>query len=316
MNLWDDDSADVDRVLSSIIHGVLHHPAQRDNADRDTNEGRALIFRSVEEWWQNMPENAKDEYREKLSRRGVENGQNHKEGVHDTGHGCGGKLSMHKNYKGGKETLEDKIAGAAVGAIMGGVKTGFSNVSSQFGGSGTSGGGSSGYGGSSGGGYGGSSGGGSGGGSGIAGLMGGGALGAMAGGYMGSQSQSQSESYGGGGGYSQQSSSSYYQQAEETHEERTETRYEQHESYGGGGGYGRRQEEEERYEEPERRYEEPERRYEEPERRYEEPERREEEEPQEEQGEGFLDTIARRAREAFEEKQNEEGGGGGSGWGF
>ena len=303
MDCWDDDRADVDRVLSSIIFGVLHHPAQREGADRATNEGRAIIFRSIEEWWSNMPENAKNEYREKLSRRGTENGQNHKEGVHDTGHGCGGKLSMHKNYGGEKKTLEDKIADAAVGAIMGQVKSGFgraqsqvsSQVSSQFGGgSNTS------YGGGS-----------SGGGSGAFGAaMGAGALGGLGGGYLASQSDSyrsgETDEYGSrsGGGYSQESSYGY--------EERSETRYgghqeQQEESY---SGYSRREEPEEEPQERYGGYSRREEREEEPEERYEEPQQQEEEES----GGGFLGDIARRAREAFDERQNEESGG--SRWGF
>ncbi|KAK1757416.1 ATP-dependent RNA helicase DDX42 [Echria macrotheca] len=127
MELWDDPNRDINDTLNTIIYGVLHHPAQRNEGSGGARQGRALIFQSIEEWWSNMNEDAKQEYRQKLSRRGVENGQNHKEGVHDTGHGCGGKLQMHKNY--GPQTMEDKIAGAAVDAIMGGVKQGFSNVS-------------------------------------------------------------------------------------------------------------------------------------------------------------------------------------------
>ncbi|KAG8163526.1 hypothetical protein KVR01_006823 [Diaporthe batatas] len=138
MEAIDDDGADIDRVCSRIISGVLHHPAQRDMGEDGAREGREMMFRSVEEWWNDMSEDAKDEYRQKLSRRGVQNGENHKEGVHDTGHGhgCSGKLSMHKQFgKGGDQSVEDRIASAAAGAIIGGVTSGISDmVSNQTGG--------------------------------------------------------------------------------------------------------------------------------------------------------------------------------------
>lgn len=138
MEAIDDEGADIDRVCSRIIHGVLHHPAQRDQGQDGAREGREMMFRSVEEWWNDMSDDAKDEYRRKLSRNGVKNGENHKEGVHDTGHGhgCSGKLSMHKQFgQGGDQSVEDKIASAAAGAIIGGVTSGVSDfVSGQTGG--------------------------------------------------------------------------------------------------------------------------------------------------------------------------------------
>ncbi|KAK6523163.1 hypothetical protein TWF694_006058 [Orbilia ellipsospora] len=126
MEAWDNDSVDVNRLLDRIINGVLHHPAQRDMGQDGARDGRRIMFSSVEEWWRGMPENAKDEHRRKLSRRGVENGENHKEGVHDTGHGCGGHLGMQKKFKGGN-TMEDRIASAATDAIIGGVTGGISD---------------------------------------------------------------------------------------------------------------------------------------------------------------------------------------------
>ena len=280
MECWDDEGKDVDRTLDTIIYGVLHHPAQRETGSRGANEGRALIFQSVEEWWGGMSDQARDELREKLSRRGVENGQNHKEGVHDTGHGCGGKLHMHKNYA--PETMEDKIASAAVGAIMGGVKQGFSNISQSSGLGGRSGGG---------GGYGGGS-------------PGGGALGGLAAGFLGGggggdggYKTEETQSYRSGGytedgGYSQSSytqSTQYTEQSSErteeyNYEERTGTRY------GGDEDYSRR---EESYS-----------------RREEEPREEEPREEEESSSSNFLDDVARRAREAFEESQGgeEEGG--------
>lgn len=143
MEAWDDDNCDVDRMLNKIIYGVLHHPAQRDMGPDGAREGRALIYDSVREWWGDMDDGQRDEYRRKLSRDGVYRGENHKEGQHDCGHGCGGKLKMHKNFKNGEpETLEDRIAGAAADAIIGGVKQSFqaaaqdSGLGGDFGGGG------------------------------------------------------------------------------------------------------------------------------------------------------------------------------------
>jgi hypothetical protein len=129
MDAWDDDSVDVDRLLTKIIYGVMHHPAQREMGPDGAEEGRRLIFDSVREWWEDMDEGQRDEYRRKLSREGVENGENHREGQHDSGHGCGGKLKMRKNYKNeAPQTMEDRVAGMAADAIIGGVKQGFQGV--------------------------------------------------------------------------------------------------------------------------------------------------------------------------------------------
>ncbi|KAI1819748.1 NIMA-interacting protein tinc [Xylaria intraflava] len=125
MEAWDEESIDVDRLLNRIISGVLHHPAQRNMGEDGAEECREIMFRSVEEWWSEMGEAGQDEYREKLSREGVLRGDNHKEGVNDTGHGCGGPLSMHKNYGG---SVQDRIAGAAAGAIMDSFTGGISNM--------------------------------------------------------------------------------------------------------------------------------------------------------------------------------------------
>ncbi|ROW07695.1 hypothetical protein VMCG_03491 [Cytospora schulzeri] len=134
MSAWDDDDVVIKHVCSRIIGGVLHHPAQREMGEDGAEECRSLMFRSVEEWWSDMSDDAKDEYRRKLSRSGVKRGENHKEGVQDTGHGhgCGGKLHMHKQFGDGEDdTMEDKIAGAAAGAIIGGVTGGLSDIISN-----------------------------------------------------------------------------------------------------------------------------------------------------------------------------------------
>ncbi|KAK4648539.1 uncharacterized protein QC761_0012170 [Podospora bellae-mahoneyi] len=92
MEAIDDEGVDVDRVLNKIIYGVLHHPAQRNMGPDGADEGRRLIYGIVEEWWNDMGRGQQEDYRRKLSREGVENGENHREGEKDCGHGCGGRV--------------------------------------------------------------------------------------------------------------------------------------------------------------------------------------------------------------------------------
>jgi HPt (histidine-containing phosphotransfer) domain-containing protein len=132
MEAWDNEGTDAERTINRIINGVLHHPAQRDMGEDGARDGRQLMFRSVEEWWRHKDQREQDDFRRKLSRDGVERGENNKEGVHDCGHGSGGKLKMHKNFKGsGGGGFEDKIATAATGAIMGGMTAGLADLAEQ-----------------------------------------------------------------------------------------------------------------------------------------------------------------------------------------
>jgi len=128
MEAWDDEGRNTDEVIRTIVKGVFHHPAQRNMGDRSARQGREIMFKAVEEWWESLGSNGQREYRRKLSREGVENGQNHKEGVHDTGHGCGQPLKMKKFANTEPETIEDKIAGQIAGSIMSGVTGGFANM--------------------------------------------------------------------------------------------------------------------------------------------------------------------------------------------
>jgi hypothetical protein len=132
MEAIDDEGVDVNRTLTRIIYGVMHHPAQRNMGNDGIQDGRQLIFRSVEEWWNGLGSSGQDDYRRKLSSEGVQRGENHKEGVQDTGHGhgCNGHLKMHKQF-GAPETMEDRIAGAAAGAIMSGATSAFSGMVEQ-----------------------------------------------------------------------------------------------------------------------------------------------------------------------------------------
>ncbi|KAI1610087.1 heterokaryon incompatibility protein Het-C-domain-containing protein [Exophiala viscosa] len=91
---WDDERIDIGRTLNRIIQGVLHHPALRDHGQDGAGDGRQLMFRVVENWWRSKSEQERDSLREQLSRRGVENGKNHKPGVKDHGHGSHRPLGM------------------------------------------------------------------------------------------------------------------------------------------------------------------------------------------------------------------------------
>lgn len=134
MDAIDNENVDINSTCDRIISGVLHHPAQREMGEEGARDGRTLMFQSVEQWWNEMDRSQQDEYRRKLSRDGVERGDNHKEGVHDTGHGhgCSGKLGMHKQFgSDGPQSMEDKIASQAAGAIIGGLTGGISELVSE-----------------------------------------------------------------------------------------------------------------------------------------------------------------------------------------
>ncbi|KAJ6442848.1 NIMA-interacting protein TinC [Purpureocillium lavendulum] len=132
MDAIDDDNTDVNRLLDRIVNGVMHHPAQKDMGRDGVSEARNIIFGQVQEWWNQMGDGQRNDYRRKLSRDGVQRGENHKEGVQDTGHGhgCCGKLQMRKLY-GEPDTLETKIAGAAADAIFQGATGAISGIVEQ-----------------------------------------------------------------------------------------------------------------------------------------------------------------------------------------
>ncbi|KAK3058388.1 hypothetical protein LTS18_011407, partial [Coniosporium uncinatum] len=91
---WDDPNVNVERTLNRIVYGIFHHPALRGYGEDGARDGRMLMFKVVEQWWGDHSEREREDLRDKLSRDGVEQGRNHKEGVHDTGHGCCKPLGM------------------------------------------------------------------------------------------------------------------------------------------------------------------------------------------------------------------------------
>lgn len=97
---WDDERQDIDRTCTRIIEGVLHHPALRHEGQDGASDGRQQMFAVVEQWWTSKGSAEQRELRGKLSRSGVQNGENHKEGVVDTGHGCCKPIGMAKSGAG------------------------------------------------------------------------------------------------------------------------------------------------------------------------------------------------------------------------
>lgn len=66
--------------MNRIIGGVFHHPALRQYGDDGAQDGRMAMFGVVEQWWGGMSERERNGLRSQLSREGVEQGRNHKEG--------------------------------------------------------------------------------------------------------------------------------------------------------------------------------------------------------------------------------------------
>lgn len=252
MNAWDDDSIDISRTLNRIVSGVLHHPAQREQGSDGAADCRALMYSSVEQWWQEMSDSQRDDYRRKLSRDGVEAGENHKEGVEDTGHGCGHPLKMNKNVTGFGSSSggQNDLANAAAGAVLGGLASSFAGCNNGSSGSGGLGSMLDSF-------SGGNSGGNSGGAAALGGLLG--AAGSLLGSNFEQTTSQVSNQYQSDGGHSQtytqygrNEQTNEYAQAQVTRtdypdgEERTEyRRYEQQSGgYNGGGGRGQEYEEE------------------------------------------------------------------------
>jgi hypothetical protein len=130
---WDGE-ADAEEVIDRIIDGVFHHPAVPQGRVRGSERCRSIMFQTVEEWWRNQPD--QDDLRRKLSRRGVQNGENHKPGVHDKGHGCCKPIGMANDFSGGNvggnkqvqqvtqqagKLASEAVGGGALGGLVGGL---------------------------------------------------------------------------------------------------------------------------------------------------------------------------------------------------
>ncbi|GFF58617.1 hypothetical protein IFM51744_10735 [Aspergillus udagawae] len=139
MECWDDENIDIDRTLDRIITGVFHHPALRQYGEDGASDIRQIMFNTVEEWWGRKDEAEQESLREQLSREGVREGKNHKEGVHDSGHGCGKPLTLHRGKTSPEESYKPstsglgKIAaeaagGGALGGLVGGLVNGVGSI--------------------------------------------------------------------------------------------------------------------------------------------------------------------------------------------
>ena len=132
MECWDNERIDADRTLNRIIQGVFHHPALRDYGDDGAVDVRRLMFRVVEQWWSDQGDRGHSSLRRQLSREGVLNGENHKPGVHDSGHGCGKPMTMPGRKSGSSSGILGSLSGSgALGGrsdstgILGGLVEGF-----------------------------------------------------------------------------------------------------------------------------------------------------------------------------------------------
>jgi hypothetical protein len=131
---WDDDDADIARTLDRIVNGVLHHPALREYGDDGARDGRGLMFAQVEKWWGEKDEDEREKLRRSLSREGVQHFKNHKEGVHDKGHGCGKPLGLPTSETYGSSGATGGKSSDA-GNLLGGIASALGNSSQGSGGS-------------------------------------------------------------------------------------------------------------------------------------------------------------------------------------
>ncbi|KAE8387175.1 heterokaryon incompatibility protein Het-C-domain-containing protein [Aspergillus alliaceus] len=105
------------KTLDRIILGVFHHSALREYGEDGAADVRQIMFRTVEEWWHAKTEEERDYLREQLTRQGVFEGKNHKEGVYDTGHGCGKPLTLCK----GNHNISDEPSGSTLEGLVSGL---------------------------------------------------------------------------------------------------------------------------------------------------------------------------------------------------
>ncbi|EKV11253.1 NIMA-interacting protein TinC [Penicillium digitatum PHI26] len=142
MSCWDDEDADIDRTLDRIISGVFHHPALRKSGRDGAADMHQIMFSTVEKWWSEKNDEERDILREQLSRDGVLEGRNHKDGVQDCGHGCGKPLALPKSHGSSGEGqgsggsggsvignfAAEAVGGGAIGGILGGLVGGMGSL--------------------------------------------------------------------------------------------------------------------------------------------------------------------------------------------
>lgn len=136
---WDGE-ADPEQTIDRIVNGVFHHPAcVNAHRDREVVQGRQAMFDTVRQWWESHDREQQRSLRQKLSRDGVERGENHKPDVHDKGHGCGKPLGMANSFGGSTggrsgnnqqfqqvsdeagKFVGEAVGGGALGGLVGGL---------------------------------------------------------------------------------------------------------------------------------------------------------------------------------------------------
>ena len=144
MECWDNEDVDIRRTLDRIINGVFHHPALHEQGRDGAGDIRHIMFGTVEEWWNEKSDRERESLRKQLSRQGVLDGKNHKEGVQDCGHGCGKPLSLPNRQadsshgsSGGKHSsgtssvgkvAADAAGGGSIGGLVGGLVGGLGSM--------------------------------------------------------------------------------------------------------------------------------------------------------------------------------------------
>ena len=133
---WDGE-ADAEQTIDTIINAVFHHPAQLQHRDRRVEEGRMVMFNTVRNWWEERRD-GHDQLIRQLSREGVQQGLNHKEGPKDSGHGCCKPIGMANDFSfGGNKSggnsqaqqisnqagklASEAVGGGALGGLVGGL---------------------------------------------------------------------------------------------------------------------------------------------------------------------------------------------------
>ncbi|KAE8417022.1 heterokaryon incompatibility protein Het-C-domain-containing protein [Aspergillus pseudocaelatus] len=120
MECWDSEEIDITKTLDRIIVGVFYRPALRESGEDGAADVRQIMFHTY--------------LRGQLTRQGVFEGKNHKEGVHDTGHGCGKPLALRKGGhvnpfepSGSNISLGEAAAAAAGDGTLRGLVSGLSH---------------------------------------------------------------------------------------------------------------------------------------------------------------------------------------------
>lgn len=93
VSAWEDTGKDANQICDEILQ-IFHHPALRDGG----KQGQRVMYETVENWWNEKDDEAKEHLKQALSRDGVREGKNH-EGE-DPNPGPGGCGHSHGGMKG------------------------------------------------------------------------------------------------------------------------------------------------------------------------------------------------------------------------